>query len=99
MSSLPAQRTRADRMLERLYRRHAGDVYRYALAVLHHQPDAEDVTRTTFQNAGRALAHGERPAAPQTWLVSIAHDVCRRRLRHVAAAWDEEIDEDEFEPD
>src|SRR2546426_745403 len=82
MTPLPAQRTRADRTLERLYRRHAGDVYRYALAVLHNQADAEDVTQTTFLNARRALVRDERPGSPHKWLIAIAHHVCRQRLRH-----------------
>src|ERR687887_540262 len=38
-------RQRPDRTFERLYKKHAGDVYRYALVVLRNQADAEDVTR------------------------------------------------------
>src|SRR5579884_2212640 len=71
----------ADRAFERLYRRHALDVYRYAFGVLRNQADAEDVTQTTFLNAYRALERGERPEAPQHWLISIAHNVCRQRFR------------------
>ena len=53
-----------DRTLERLYKKHAGDVYRYALVVLRNQADAEDVTQTTFLNAYRAMENGERPRSP-----------------------------------
>ena len=81
MTPLPAQRPRADRSFERLYRRHVGDVYRYALAVLQDQGDAEDVTQTTFINAHRAFQLGERPTAPHNWLIAIAHNVCRQRFR------------------
>ena len=66
---------------ERLYRRHAADVYRYALAVLRNPDDAEDVTQTTFLNAYRAFQRGERPKAPKNWLIAIAHNVCRQRFR------------------
>ena len=45
MAPLLAQKSGVDRAFERLYRHHAADVYRYALAVLHNQADAEDVTR------------------------------------------------------
>jgi len=74
-------RQRPDRSFERLYKKHAGDVYRYALVVLRNQADAEDVTQTTFLNAYRAFERGERPRAPQNWLIAIAHNVCRQRFR------------------
>src|ERR671938_421043 len=74
-------RQRPDRQFEKLYQKHAGDVYRYALVVLRNQADAEDVTQTTFMNAYRALERGERPRTPQNWLIAIAHNVCRQRFR------------------
>jgi RNA polymerase sigma factor (sigma-70 family) len=76
-----APRQRGDRSFERIYRRHAADVYRYALAILRNQADAEDVTQTTFMNAYRAFQAGERPLQPHNWLISIAHNVCRQRFR------------------
>src|SRR3569833_3819578 len=81
MAPLLARAVTADRAFERLYRRHAVDVYRYAYAVLRNQADAEDVTQTTFMNAYRALERGEEPQAPQNWLLAIAHTVCRQRFR------------------
>src|SRR3954453_5537133 len=74
-------RQRPDRAFERLYEKHAGDVYRYALVVLRNRADAEDVTQTTFMNAYRAFERGERPRAAQNWLIAIAHNVCRQRFR------------------
>ncbi len=70
-----------DRAFERIYKKHAGDVYRYALVVLRNPADAEDVTQTTFMNAYRAFERGERPRTPQNWLIAIAHNVCRQRFR------------------
>src|SRR5919205_1208532 len=84
MAPLLAQRERSDRAFEKLYQRHVGDVYRYALVVLRNPADAEDVTQTTFMNAYRAYARGERPRTPQNWLIAIAHNVCRQRFRQAA---------------
>ena len=82
MTPLLAQPRRAtERSFEKLYRRHVHAVYRYALAVLHNEADAEDVTQTTFLNAYRAFQRGERPHRPHNWLIKIAHNVCRQRFR------------------
>ena len=78
---LVARRSSADRALEQLYKRHARDVYQYALALLTNPADAEDVTQTTFLNAYRALQRGDRPHRPHNWLITIAHNVCRMRWR------------------
>ena len=96
MAPALAQRPRTDRTFERLYRRHVADVYRYALAVLRNPADAEDVTQTTFLNAYRAFARGERPDAVHNWLIKIAHNVCRQRFRTSArrpheVAFDEDL--------
>jgi RNA polymerase sigma factor (sigma-70 family) len=77
--------SRPDRSFEQLYRRHARDVYQYALAVLSNPADAEDVTQTTFLNAYRAFQKGERPQKPHNWLIAIAHNVCRMRWRQAGS--------------
>jgi RNA polymerase sigma factor (sigma-70 family) len=104
MTPLLAQRPRTDRGFERLYRKHVGDVYRYALAVMRNEADAEDVTQTTFMNALRAFQRGERPEKPQNWLIAIAHNVCRQRFRQSArrpaeVAFDDDIGTSLVEPD
>src|SRR5438093_79145 len=104
MTPLLAQRPRSDRGFERLYRRHVGDVYRYALAVMRNEADAEDVTQTTFMNALRAFQRGERPQKPQHWLIAIAHNVCRQRFRQSArrpteVAYEDDIGAQLVEPD
>src|SRR3954454_18388351 len=85
---------------ERLYERHVGGVYRYALGMLGDVADAEDVTQTTFLNAYRAYKNGTRPDKPQSWLIAIAHNVCRQRFRQAQrrpreVAFDEGIGEAE----
>jgi RNA polymerase sigma factor (sigma-70 family) len=81
VTPLLAQRPRVDRAFERLYRKHVHAVYRYSLAVLHNQADAEDVTQITFLSAYRAFQRGERPERPHNWLIKIAHNACRQRFR------------------
>jgi len=68
---------------ERIYRRHARDVYRFALSVVRNPLEAEDVTQTTFMNAYRALARGDRPERPRSWLFAIAHNAIRSRDRRL----------------
>src|SRR6266487_5952137 len=97
MTPLLAQKPRADRAFERLYKRHVGDVYRYALAVMRNPTDAEDVTQTTFLNAYRAYVEkGNRPEKPQNWLIAIAHNVCRQRFRQSARRPSEVAFEDDI---
>jgi RNA polymerase sigma factor (sigma-70 family) len=67
--------------LERLYVDYGRDVYRYVLALLRNPAEAEDVTQTTFLNAYRALQAGQEPQRPHNWLIAIAHNVCRSRVR------------------
>ena len=95
MSAALLTRTAApDRAFERLYRRHVHEVYRYVLAVLRNQPDAEDATQATFLSAYRAFIRGEEPMKPRNWLLKIAHNECRQRFRASArrpkeVQWDE----------
>jgi RNA polymerase sigma factor (sigma-70 family) len=96
MTPILAQRLGTDRSFERLYRKYAGDVYRYALVVLRNEADAEDVTQTTFLNAYRAFEQGERPRSPQNWLIAIAHNVCRQRFRQSQRRPNEVVFEEEL---
>jgi RNA polymerase sigma-70 factor (ECF subfamily) len=79
-------RDRAEQELERMYRRHAEDVFRYSLLVLRSRPDAEDVTQATFTRAYKAIQRGERVRKPQHWLIRIAHNEYRRHLRTASRA-------------
>jgi RNA polymerase sigma-70 factor (ECF subfamily) len=94
MASLRA-RVETDRAFERLYRKHVSDVYRYALALVRNEAEAEDITQTTFLNAFRAFQRGEEPRKAKSWLIAIAHNVCRQRFRHQSRRPQEvELDED-----
>ena len=77
--------TRVESAFEQLYKEHAREVYRYALALLTNPADAEDATQTTFLNAYRAYERGERPQKPHNWLIAITHNVCRMRWRQAGS--------------
>ena len=81
MAADPVRLESPEARFEALYREYAADVYRYALAIMRNPADAEDVTQATFLNAWRAFSAGEEPRAPQNWFISIAHNVCRLRVR------------------
>jgi RNA polymerase sigma factor (sigma-70 family) len=78
---------------DRLYRRHAPSVYRYAFAVLGNRADAEDVTQQTFLNAYRAIEHGTKPRKAENWLLRIAHNEVRRHFRTNGKAIEVEFDD------
>src|SRR5579864_1566454 len=71
----------SDHAFERLYERNEREVYRYVLGVVRNPAEAEDVTQTTFLNAYRAMQAGAEPQKPQNWLIAIAHNACRSRVR------------------
>jgi RNA polymerase sigma factor (sigma-70 family) len=83
--SLRLLKGNADPAFEQLYRKHAREVYQYALALLTNPADAEDATQTTFLNAYRAYQRGERPHKPHNWLITITHNVCRMRWRQAGS--------------
>ena len=73
-------RREAGAEVDRLYRRHSGEVLRYALLVLRSRTDAEDITQTVFLRALRAIERGEMVRTPRNWLIKITHNECRRLL-------------------
>jgi len=88
---------RPERAFERVYRRHVGDVYRYALAVLGDPVDAEEVTQTTFLNAYRGFRRKGSRRPELNALLAIAHDVCRIRGCHPRLDDDELLGDEEVE--
>jgi RNA polymerase sigma factor (sigma-70 family) len=86
--------------VDRLYRRHSGEVLRYALLVLRSRTDAEDITQTVFLRALRAIERGEKVRTPRNWLIKITHNECRRLLatRKVVVELPDEIAVEPAEP-
>jgi DNA-directed RNA polymerase specialized sigma24 family protein len=89
MTSVAALRPRPDRSFERLYRRHAEDLYRFALALIRDPHEAEAITQDAFASAYRALRRGDRPARAHRWLVELVLDTCREREAFAMLAADE----------
>ena len=87
------RRREAGAEVDRLYRRHADEVLRYALMVLRSRADAEDIVQIVFVRALRAIERGEKVRTPRNWLIKIAHNECRRLLssRKMHAELPEEI--------
>jgi RNA polymerase sigma-70 factor (ECF subfamily) len=80
---------------DRIYKRHAASVYRYAYAVLGNHADAEDVSQQTFLRAYRSHAQGTTPRKPENWLLTIAHNEIRRHFRTTRGrAFEVELDEE-----
>lgn len=77
-----------------LFEEHGGAVYRFALALMHHHQDAEDVVQETFV---KLLVH-VGGAGPETnlrgWLFTVAANACRDRLRRRSRwlAWSGDAD-------
>jgi RNA polymerase sigma-70 factor (ECF subfamily) len=78
IASILAGNTREFHDLIRPYER---SVYIMALSLLHNEADAEDAAQETFLKAFRNLARFRGDAKFSTWLISIALNEARSRLR------------------
>jgi RNA polymerase sigma-70 factor (ECF subfamily) len=68
-------------------------VYLTALSVMKDESEAEDATQEAMLKAFRALRSFHRESKFSTWLVAIALNECRRRLRTAKRAALESLDE------
>src|SRR5271156_4343062 len=85
-------------LFHKLIRPYERRVYAMALSFLRNEADAEDATQETFLKAFRNLASFRGDAKFGTWLVSIALNEARSRIRRRDAikveSLDEPVDED-----
>lgn len=64
-----------------LYEQTSGAVYAYALSLLRHSQDAEDVMQETFLKI-RGAAHLYTPQGkPMAWILTITRNLCMMRFR------------------
>lgn len=73
-------------------------VFVMALSLLHNEADAEDAAQETFLKAFRNLARFRGEAKFGTWLISIALNEARSRIRRNSAVRIESLDEDPDDP-
>ncbi|WP_314146539.1 sigma-70 family RNA polymerase sigma factor [uncultured Leifsonia sp.] len=73
------------RAFERIYSRHVGAVYAYAMRILRNSPEAEEATQDTFVTAWAKLCR-LRLAQPSVlpWLLVTCRYTCQNRLRALA---------------
>ena len=67
--------------IEALVHEHQAKIYRLCLSMLDDAAEAEDATQESFIAALKALKSYRGDSAFQTWLISIALNVCRSSLR------------------
>jgi RNA polymerase sigma-70 factor (ECF subfamily) len=84
-------------LFHELIRPYERRVYAMALSFLRNEADAEDAAQETFLKAFRNLAGFRGDAKFGTWLVSIALNEARSRIRHRAALRMESLDGPEDE--
>ncbi|HZO87651.1 MAG TPA: sigma-70 family RNA polymerase sigma factor [Chthonomonadaceae bacterium] len=64
-----------------LYARYARQVYRFSYHMLGDADDADDVKQDTFLKAYQAMPGFRGECSLQTWLIKIAGNLCRDRLK------------------
>ena len=95
IASILAGQTHLFHELVRPYER---SVFAMAMSFLHNQADAEDAAQEAFLKAFRNLSAFRAEAKFSTWLISIALNEARSRIRGKRAAPTVSIDEDPEEP-
>jgi RNA polymerase sigma-70 factor, ECF subfamily len=73
--------TDGSRLAQQLFQEHGPAVYRFAVVLLRHQQDAEDVTQETFLKLVRHLGTGGDTRNIRGWLFTVAAHAARDRQR------------------
>ena len=81
--------------LEELYRRTRGAVYALALSFLKNAHDAQDVTQDAFVRVWEGAVQYRPQGSPMAWLLTIARNLARMKLRQ--GARQAELSEEEWE--
>ena len=81
--------------LEELYHRTRGAVYALALSFLKNAHDAQDVTQDTFVRVWDGAVQYRSQGSPMAWLLTIARNLARMKLRQ--GARQAELSEEEWE--
>ena len=81
--------------LEELYRRTRGAVYALALSYLKNAHDAQDVTQDAFVRVWEGAVQYRPQGSPMAWLLTIARNLARMKLRQ--GARQAELSDEEWE--
>ncbi len=68
-----------------LYEKTAANVYGYALSILKHTQDAEEVMQDTYLTVWNQVGGYEPDGKPMAWIFTIARNLCYMRLRRQKA--------------
>ena len=81
--------------LEELYRRTRGAVYAVALSLLRNAHDAQDVAQGAFVRVWEGAAQYRPQGSPMAWLLTVARNLARMKLRQ--GARQAELSDEEWE--
>ena len=81
--------------LEELYRRTRGAVYAVALSLLRNAHDAQDVAQEAFVRVWEGAAQYRPQGSPMAWLLTVARNLARMKLRQ--GARQAELSDEEWE--
>lgn len=81
LSPQPIDPQVAGARVARMYARHGRSLYGLCRMLLRDPHEAEDALQSTFLSAHRALLRGGTPRDEVAWLVAIARNECRGRIR------------------
>lgn len=76
-----------------LYEETAGKIYGYALSILKHKADAEEVMQDTFLAVWKQAVSYEAGGKPLAWMFTIARNLCYMRLRRQRVLGDVSLEE------
>ena len=79
--------------MERLYSATSTAIYAYALSLLKHRSDAEDVTHDVYLSVYRASNQYKRQGKPLAWMFTITKNLCLEKVRKQQRIASEPIDE------
>ena len=80
---------------EKLYRLTKASVYGYAMSILKHPQDAEDVLHDCFVRLYHAAGGYTSRGKPMAWILTIAKNLCYKRLNDRSRSV--QLDDDEWE--
>jgi len=70
-----------DKAFEKIVDKHQKGIYNFVFRLLHNEADAEEITQEVFLRAFRSSFNYEPKAKLNTWLFTIARNLCLNKIR------------------